>query len=752
VEAWDYFILRQDTLKNTTQVDLTDTTLVTSKYLDSFTTEESDPIWVSDSVWYADKAWVNSQNFHQLMTLDSVDRVFKISLTDGNSIKFRDTNPWTEGTSGSIYYDDGNVGIGTSSPDNKLVVSDSISGYTMLIEQKKENSSGLLIDINTSSNIYKGLSIQRNGTELFGVLGNSALILKEIYTSTTGFIYTTSGKIYYQSSGNTYDLTEGGTGSGASNFLELTDSPSSYSSQAGKYVRVNSSANGLEFATGTSGSSLWDETTYGIKYSDGNVGIKTDPSSSIGLYLNNSWSGAAFAAYNTNTSGRAAIISGNSTSISYPILQIDKGSTTQLSFIGDGSFYQRTFSGTLGTVPSNFGQWYVSGGKPYFRYGTTSYDLTAAGAGGGISEVSSATTNQLTVANGTTTPALSIVTGAVTNGSTSLPTGDHVYDFVTGLGYLTSVDISDINATGTPSSSTYLRGDGTWTTVSSGGSYSFINSLSESSYSVDLVGDVDDPGNSYYYGTNTSGTKGWYSLPNGVTNLSYTTGTSSGTVVSSTGSNATIPAGSTSYASLMLPGDKTKLNGIAVGADDYDYWGLQMNGVLQDNIYSTDQVNFAAGSNVTLGYTDLTNTITINATGGTTMTYPSAGIPISTGSAWGTSIIDSSAYWGNAYRKKPDSLSVSGTNTKTITLFQQDGSTITGNFTDMVGDAGTGDDWGDQTVNRDSTLIGNGATVNLGVDTTNYVSSKTEALKWSGTATGLNAALGRTSLGGTPIG
>jgi len=52
--------------------------------------------------------------------------------------------------------------------------------------------------------------------------------------------------------------------------------------------------------------------------------------------------------------------------------------------------------------------------------------------------VSSSTTNQLTVANGTSTPQLSIVTGAVTSDGTSLATGDQIYDFVIGLGYSTT--------------------------------------------------------------------------------------------------------------------------------------------------------------------------------------------------------------------------------------------------------------------------------------------------------------------------
>lgn len=64
------------------------------------------------------------------------------------------------------------------------------------------------------------------------------------------------------------------------------------------------------------------------------------------------------------------------------------------------------------------------------------------------------------------------------------------------------------------------------------------------------------------------------------------------------------------------------------------------------------------------------------------MIYPSAGIAVSTGSAWGTSITDNSANWNTSYNDKVNSLAVTGTTTKTITLTQQDGGTVTGNFTD----------------------------------------------------------------------
>ncbi|MEL6835231.1 MAG: hypothetical protein AAFP77_19685 [Bacteroidota bacterium] len=52
----------------------------------------------------------------------------------------------------------------------------------------------------------------------------------------------------------------------------------------------------------------------------------------------------------------------------------------------------------------------------------------------------------------------------------------------------------------------------------------------------------------------------------GNTNLTYAASAADGTVASDTGTDATIPAGSTTNASLMLPGDKTKLDAIEAGA------------------------------------------------------------------------------------------------------------------------------------------------------------------------------------------
>jgi len=56
---------------------------------------------------------------------------------------------------------------------------------------------------------------------------------------------------------------------------------------------------------------------------------------------------------------------------------------------------------------------------------------------GTVTSVSSSTTNQLTVASGTSTPALSVVTGTVADAGTALATGDQIHTFVTGQGYIT---------------------------------------------------------------------------------------------------------------------------------------------------------------------------------------------------------------------------------------------------------------------------------------------------------------------------
>ena len=85
---------------------------------------------------------------------------------------------------------------------------------------------------------------------------------------------------------------------------------------------------------------------------------------------------------------------------------------------------------------------------------------------------------------------------------------------------------------------------------------------------------------------------------NVATNLGYNTAASNGIVTSSTGTNATVPAATTTLAGLLTGVDKTKLNSIAAGA----------------------QVNVATN----LGITGTGNTRTITSSTGTNVTVPVA--------------------------------------------------------------------------------------------------------------------------------
>jgi len=92
--------------------------------------------------------------------------------------------------------------------------------------------------------------------------------------------------------------------------------------------------------------------------------------------------------------------------------------------------------------------------------------------------------------------------------------------------------------------------------------------------------------------------------------------------------------------------------------------------------------------------------------------YPGAGIPLSTGSAWGSSITNNSTNWNTAYGW--------------------------GNHAGLYDPVGTG--------------AGAVGTHESTYNHTNYNTAYTDRLKWDGGSTGLVAATGRTSLGGTTVG
>ena len=85
----------------------------------------------------------------------------------------------------------------------------------------------------------------------------------------------------------------------------------------------------------------------------------------------------------------------------------------------------------LATAPSGpvEGQVYYDSTDDVIKF----YNGTAwLSAGGDLTAITTATTNQLTITDGTgPIPNIDIVTGAVTNAGVELATGDQIYDFVT---------------------------------------------------------------------------------------------------------------------------------------------------------------------------------------------------------------------------------------------------------------------------------------------------------------------------------
>lgn len=73
----------------------------------------------------------------------------------------------------------------------------------------------------------------------------------------------------------------------------------------------------------------------------------------------------------------------------------------------------------------------------------------------------------------------SSITDNSTNWNTAYGWGDHSVE-----GYLTTVDIGDINATGTPGGTNYLRGDGTWSTPAGSGDVTKVGTPADDQVAV----------------------------------------------------------------------------------------------------------------------------------------------------------------------------------------------------------------------------------------------------------------------------
>ena len=200
----------------------------------SFLTSESDPIWISDKSSYYTKTEIDNKGY----LTSETDPIFSSwNKTDGISISYTQVT-------------DFNTGINNNSTIQTLVS----KSHDFATVNSPLSISGQEISLNYDTNT---LDISDNKLKVkdnvFSSFGHTHYLNDLIDVDTTGIA---DGKVLKYSSTESKwipqdDLQSSG---GASTFLDLTDTPSSYSGQAGKYIKVNSGETGLEFTTISGGS------------------------------------------------------------------------------------------------------------------------------------------------------------------------------------------------------------------------------------------------------------------------------------------------------------------------------------------------------------------------------------------------------------------------------------------------------------------------------------------------------------------
>ncbi len=249
------------------------------------------------------------------------------------------------------------------------------------------------------------------------------------------------------------------------------------------------------------------------------------------------------------------------------------------------------------------------------------------------------------------------------------------------------------------------------------------------------------------------------------TNISISEGATTVSVNSSTGSNDSIAAATASLAGVMTGADKTKLNGIATGADAYSSWSIAASGTGGTSaITSGNTVTFtgAGGASVTRSG----DNITINASGaaGTTnitVTEAASTIGIASSSGTGDSIAAATTSLAGAMtaadKTKLNGIATGaqvnvGTNlgqTRSASAFTVTSST----GTNVSMPAATSTLWGMMTDNDKAKLdgIAAGAQVNVGTNISISESATTVAIN-SSTGSDDSIAAATTSLAGVMTG
>lgn len=166
-----------------------------------------------------------------------------------------------------------------------------------------------------------------------------------------------------------------------------------------------------DFTWGTpSGTSQWNNDTYGINYTAGNVGIGVSSNTSVGLIVEKSLVGGNSGYfYNTSAFGNGINSILATATDSYYGLKVRANFADRLLFTGAGTIEQIEQASSPATPATGYARWYTkTDGKPYFKNdGGTEYDLAASGSGtlptgSGIPIIVSGTTWGTTITDNST--------------------------------------------------------------------------------------------------------------------------------------------------------------------------------------------------------------------------------------------------------------------------------------------------------------------------------------------------------------